>query len=261
MTIIRPRVRRWLRRLAAVLLALWGVGSVHAQGDARLDARPLASRDELERVLAELDAVPDPNAEVRGRRDAVRARLTRGDFRPGDLVFVDVMGEPALLDTFVVQNDITLRIPPPALGVVPLQGVLRSELDTTVKTYFHQFLRDPVVVTRPLIRLAIEGEVGRAGYYAVPADLRLSDVLMVADGVTPRADLDKVTVARAGRTVLDRRAARRALTDGATVDDLRLRDGDAVTVGRDGVALEARMRMLWLVVSLTGGIYGLTQIF
>jgi hypothetical protein len=39
-----------------------------------------------------------------------------------------------------------------------------------------------------------------------------------------------------------------------------VRDGDVISVGRDGAAWEERLRFTWLIVSLTGGLYGLWQI-
>jgi protein involved in polysaccharide export with SLBB domain len=108
--------------------------------------------------------------------------------------------------------------------------------------------------------VALDGEVERAGFYAIPADARLSDALMAGGGVTARGDLTRLRVTRNGRTVIDRQAMRRALSLGLSLDEVLVRDGDVISVGRDGAAWEERLRFTWLIVSLTGGLYGLWQI-
>jgi protein involved in polysaccharide export with SLBB domain len=143
-----------------------------------------------------------------------------------------------------------------------MRGVLRAEAAAQVTSFIARFVRMPVVSVRPLVRVAVAGEVTRAGFYPVPADAPLSEVLMVAHGVTASGDLGKVEVKRDRRTLLDPRSWRDAVSRGLTVDDAGLRDGDAVFVGRSNRGdLEGRLRFLWVVVSLAGGVYGLTRAF
>lgn len=252
------------RRRLLVMCAIAGAAGsaaadVGAQAPDSAARRPLATRTALQSAATALAGRDRPTAETRALESLVKRRLTDGDFRPGDLILLEVQGEPTLSDTFSVGPGRELRLPSPAVGTLPLYGVLRSEAAAHVGTFIGRFIHQPVVRVRPLIRLAFEGEVGRAGFHAVPADAPLSDAFMAAHGITAHGDLDKVRIARAGKTVLQGRALRNALARGWTVDDAGLRDGDALVVGGGRVGVEGRLRFLWVVVSLVGGIYGLTR--
>jgi protein involved in polysaccharide export with SLBB domain len=251
---VRDRATRATRATRVLgLLVLCGSTAAAQAGHDPVDW-PLASREALVAFAA------DPTT-GRARATEARRRLEHGDLRAGDLILLEVYDEPMLTDTFAVSPEITLRLPPPVGREVPLRGVLRVELEEHLRAQLARFVRTPFVRARPLIRLALEGEVARAGFYAVPADARLADVLMTAGGVTAAGDLRKLRLTRAGRTLFDGARARDAVATGWTVDDARLRDGDAIIVGRGRGDLEGRLRFLWLTVSLAGGLYGLSQLF
>jgi protein involved in polysaccharide export with SLBB domain len=74
------------------------------------------------------------------------------------------------------------------------------------------------------------GEVRTPGFYRVASDVPLSEALMAAGGPMPTADLDRAAVRRDDQEVLSREALRDALASGATLDQLNLRDGDAIVV-------------------------------
>jgi protein involved in polysaccharide export with SLBB domain len=244
----------------AVLASFGSSSACHAQDADSIAYRPLADRVALESAVVALEPAA---ARERRAREAVayaRARLEHGDFRPGDLIFLELTGDPALVDTLVVGPDTTLLVPPPVARALALRGVLRAELPDLLGAFVARFVREPTVVARPLLRVALDGEVERAGFYAIPADARLSDALMAGGGVTARGDLTRLRVTRNGRTVIDRQAMRRALSLGLSLDEVLVRDGDVISVGRDGAAWEERLRFTWLIVSLTGGLYGLWQI-
>ncbi len=243
----------WGRAVWALGCLLLSGGALVAQAGPDPVDRPLATREAL------MAFVEDPTTD-RARADAARRRLRDGDLRAGDLIVLEVHDEPLLTDTFTVSSALTLRLPPPVGGEIPLTGVLRAEVEEHLRTHLARFVRTPFVRARALIRLALEGEVVRAGFYAVPADARLADVVMVAGGMTAEGDLQKLRVTRAGRTLLGGTAVREAVASGWTVDDARLRDGDAIIVGRGRGDLEGKLRFLWLAVSLAGGIYGLSQV-
>jgi protein involved in polysaccharide export with SLBB domain len=213
--------------------------------------RLLATRSELTALVA-------GTAKGASRVEAER-RLRDGDFRPGDLLLLSVQGEPTLTDTFMVDRSGALVLPSPAAGALPMHGVLRAEAPEHVRAFLARFINAPVVQVRTLVRLSFEGEVARAGFYAVPADAPLTDVLMAPGGVTAAGDLAKLKISRGGRTVLAGQALRDAFARGRTVDAALLRDGDALSVGRGRGDLEGKLRFLWVIVSLTGGIYGLTR--
>src|SRR5258708_39342912 len=96
-----------------------------------------------------------------------------------------VEGEAQRTDACRVSSGTQLDVP--QVGTVSLQGVLRSELKSRLQTHFVKFLRDPVVVVQSLVRLLVDGEVARPGYYSAAPQQALADVITQAGGLTQRA--------------------------------------------------------------------------
>jgi protein involved in polysaccharide export with SLBB domain len=148
------------------------------------------------------------------------------------------------------------------VGRLPLGGVLRVELEERVEHYVSRFVREPVVRARPLLQVSVQGEVIRAGYHGIPADAALVEVLTAAGGTTQEADLDDFRLERDGEKLLAGPDLQRALSERRTLNDVGIRDGDRFVVPRDGGSgVMDRLRFLWVVVSITGGVYGLSRAF
>jgi protein involved in polysaccharide export with SLBB domain len=244
---------------ARVLLAVSGI-LVLAAPRSMIGAQSASDSVAFRLLAGRVELTTLANGTSKGaHRDEAERRLREGDFRAGDLLLLAVQGEPTLSDTFMVDQTGALMLPSPVTGPLPMHGVLRSEAREHIRGFIARFINAPVIEVRPLVRLSFEGEVARAGFYAVPADAPLTDVLMAPGGVTAAGDLAKLRISRDGRTLLAGRALRDAFSRGATVDAACLRDGDALSVGRGRGDLEGKLRFLWVIVSLTGGIYGLTR--
>src|SRR3989442_2803720 len=231
-----PRASRWnedlmntVRRVAiaaaVVLLAPTAVPPGPAQGrDAAsgigLRAPRAALEDRARRVEGESrSAALSRDARESAAREAaaIRARLIAGDFAVGDRIRLAVEGEKELSDTFTVGPGRLL--PLPGIGDVPLEGVLRTELQAYLTRRLAQNLNDPVVRAQAFVRLSIKGEVTRPGYYGIPAEALLSDALMAAGGTAPYADMRKLRIDRSGASIWEGRALQRAIADGRTVDE------------------------------------------
>lgn len=156
-------------------------------------------------------------------------RLTNGDFQVGDRVLIYVQGQPTLSDTFTVREGQVIHLS--SLTDVDLHGVLRSELQGHVFDAVSKFLRDPVVRTGSLVRVAVLGGVAHPGFYALPADMLLSDAVMHAGGLGNTAEIQRTVVTRAGVTVLGSKEVTDAIKSGSTLDQLSLRAGDQIEVG------------------------------
>lgn len=233
--------RRMLRQFAYPFLLVSGLllmaGPVDAQGPPEAwDPRSLeVEREDLEvlqdryrMVLASgaYSAALKRQAEVELAR--VTERLEQGDFRTGDRIIVRVQGEPGIPDTLFVEPGQAVNIP--IIGRIGLDGVLRSELQEHMTREIGRFIQNPVVEARALIRLSIQGSVGRPGFYVVPADLLLGDVIMVAGGPSANADLSKLTIRRGEEVFLEGGTLQEATVEGRSLDQLSLRAGDALIV-------------------------------
>jgi hypothetical protein len=205
--------------LAGVVLPVAAVRAASAQvAPVSASARPLASRAELSQVAA---------GEAAG--GAARRRLVEGDFRPGDRLLLRLTGAMDFADTVVVRSggSVTVGTLPP----VDLTGVLRSEVRDSLDAKIARLVRGVSVVATPLVRIGLVGEVLRPGFYLVPADVALTEVVMQAGGLTPRADVNKARAHRAGAVVWSPSALRAAFAAGLTLDQLALGPGDTIELG------------------------------
>lgn len=250
--------RQAWRIVLAAAIAL-PVSAAAQSADDSLAYRPLAEREELQQLVARLEKAEAGKAPSAARAYAAN-RLKNGDFRPGDLVIVSVQGEEALSDTFTVTPDLTLVLPAPAVGELPLHGVLRAEAQDRVAAFVQQFVRTAVVRVRPLMRFSVQGEVAKAGYHGVPADAVLADVLMAAGGTTALADMKTLRIERNGKPILKGATVHRLIAEGRTVDETLLRGGETIAVGRKPQSsFNESLRLVSIVVSIAGGLYGLSR--
>ena len=171
----------------------------------------------------------------------VSERLDQGDFRTGDRIILRVQGEETIPDTLVVEPGPAVTVP--IMGRITLAGVLRSELQDHMRREVARFIQNPVVETRSLIRISVQGSVGRPGFYVLPADLLVGDVIMTAGGPTADADLSRLRVERGEDVLLEGQFLQAATVEGRSLDQLNLRAGDALVVPP-----QKRSGRIWLAV-------------
>ena len=195
-------------------------------------------RAELTRLLDQYDAVarsPAYSESLRGegsaQADVIRERLRTGDFRAGDQITLFIEGaEAAQWDTLIVEAGPLIDVP--TVGPILLQGVLRSELETHLGTELGRFFQLPRVQAHALIRVSMMG-VGGPGFYVMPADLLLSEAVMLAGG--PGAgDLGRIQIERGQDVLWSVDDLRAPLAEGRTLDDLGLQAGDRIVLPQAG---------------------------
>ena len=175
-------------------------------------------------------AVTRAQAPAAGVKDT-GAAAARGDFfQIGDRVQLMVEGDTALTGTFTVVAGPSLTLP--VIGSIPLAGVRRAAVQSYLSERLSLYLKRPVVHAQTLIHLSLIGEVEHPGYYSVPVDLLLGDVLMQAGGPTREADIHQMSIKRNGVLLYQADTLRKNMTAGMTVDQLGLRDGDNINVPR-----------------------------
>jgi protein involved in polysaccharide export with SLBB domain len=212
------------------------------------------SRENLTQLLQEYDAAATSSAYSGGIRDAartraamIRDRLENGDFKPGDRVAIFVQGEPNLPDTVMVEPGPQITLP--LFGSISLSGVLRSEIQEHLTRELGKIIHDPVVRAHGLMRLSIQGSVGRPGFYVVPADVLVTDVLMMAGGPAGDAKLDKLRIERGSQRILEGEVMQDALLQGRTLDQLNLQAGDQIYLPRKGASMWPGVLRYGLVIA------------
>ena len=190
-------------------------------------------RAELTRLLAQYDAVARSTAysevlrdEGRARAEFIRERMSIGDFRAGDQIALFIEGAgPAQWDTLTVEAGPLIDVA--TLGPILLHGVLRAELETHLATEIGRFIQLPRVQTRALIRLAFMG-VGQPGFYMMPAELPLSEAVMLAGGPGAGVDPGQMRVERGQGVLWSVEELLAPVAAGRTLDDLGLQAGDRI---------------------------------
>lgn len=208
--------------LSVALVACAGAAA-SAQARVTQQAKDLETRAMLEQ---ELKAAEQNNRT--GEAFLLRNRLEHGDFQDGDRIVVQLLGSVPYNDTITVRAG--KMLPLPRMDDLPLEGVLRSELDDALSHHLARYLRDSTARATPMLRVAVLGQVRSPGFYYTPADVLLSDVLMQAGGPGGDANLNGMTIRRGGETIWNAEDTRTAVTDGLSLDRLHLRAGDEIYV-------------------------------
>lgn len=195
----------------------------------------LASRAELTATAASFESAatkgdPDKRAQNAMVAAAIRERLRDGDFQVGDRVVVTVVSDAVHRDTVVVRSGRVMEL----LGtvVVPVTGVLRSELRERISTEVLKYVKASEVEVTPLMRIGVLGAVARPGYFAFPSDIPLTDAIMGAGGPSATADVDRSVVRRNNHSFRSSEDTRKAIASGLTLDQFGLIAGDELVVGQ-----------------------------
>ncbi len=110
---------------------------------------------------------------------------------PGDVVEVKIFGLPEMNQEVRVSD--TGNIELPLIGPVAAQGLTASELEQKIAAALRSggFMNDPQVnVAAKELRssgVSVSGEVGKTGIYPVFGSTSLTELLMVAGGLTPKS--------------------------------------------------------------------------
>ena len=224
---------RRLRFFAAgMLLSVFVSGETRAQTTA--SSGVLVSRAELTAAATQADIAAekgDPTTRSRSAMlaAAIRQRLRDGDFQVGDRVIVTIMSDIVHRDTLIVRSGRSLELPGPIL--VPLSGVLRSELKDRVSTEVLKYVKAREIEVTPLMRLGVLGAVARPGYFAFASDVPLTDAIMGAGGPTGTADFGRSVIRRGTQEFRSASETREAIASGLTLDQFGLSAGDEIVVG------------------------------
>jgi len=259
--LIEESVNRMYRLLLMGLLACMTLssGNLGAQVSQAFDpSRPEMTRADLEELLVRYDEVLASTAYSRELKASaaleaarVRQRLREGDFQTGDRVVLTIQGEAGYPDTIPVGPGPAIRLP--LLGSIDLDGVLRSELEDHLRTELGRVINEPVVEAQALMRITVQGAVGNQGFFFVPGEALVDEVLMLTGGPARDADLEEMRIVRGGNVILEGAALQEAVREGRTLDQLNLRAGEQLVLPEEsggGVSFGLITSLLGVVTSI-----------
>ncbi|MEO1400408.1 MAG: polysaccharide biosynthesis/export family protein [Cyanobacteria bacterium J06635_1] len=225
---------------------------------------------ETNEILPQVDIVPSSqgpfyeglNTAPLGQGDSGYSETVFDQYRlgPGDSIFVSVQRFPDL--SFQATLDLQGEVILPIQGATPLVGLSLEEAENRIRQVYNQYVvireiadpgyRGPKDVTLTLVaqrgvEVTILGEVERPGFYPLP-EPRVSTALLIAGGATNTADLRSLNVQRRlrdGRVVAETVDLFTPLREGQALPDLRLENGDVITIPRlDPATLDGYDRTL-----------------
>ncbi len=254
--------------LVAALMFARGAAAQETVEDPGISGRrPVATRADLQQALDAAEALANSEAYSASFREGkrneaalIRERLIEGDFYVGDQISVTMVGDSGSTGIRTVGPGRMLTLP--GLPDIPMRGVLRSELEGYLIEQVSRYVRDPQIKARPTIRLTILGGVARPGFYQMDADIMVSDALMQAGGIGNQTDLKTTKVMRGEDEIIDGEAFNKAVTEGATLDQLNLRAGDIVEVGQKKQSdWYSTLRTFAIIPALIISTYGVGKLF
>jgi protein involved in polysaccharide export with SLBB domain len=256
--------RKHLHTSPASLFAsaiLFAVGAVVATPAALLGQDTqgvLTSRAELTEAAQRAEsAAQTPTVAARTKNAmlaaAIRQRLQNGDFKVGDRIVLTYISDVWHSDTLIVRSGPSIELP--ARTVLPLNGVLRSEVRDRITGELLKYVKATDVEVTPLTRVGVLGEVAHPGYFALRSDVPLVDAIMVAGGPTGTADVDRSMIRRSNGEFKSSEETRQAIAKGLTIDQFGLSAGDELVIGRKRDFLNGSM------MPLVGALASLTAIF
>ena len=138
-------------------------------------------------------------------QDTTRARIVAdslsrsvGVRRPGDAVKIAVFRDTELTGEYLIDSRGQLQIP--GLGVIQAAGLDPDQLKTSIRQALIQLgTTNPQIAVQPLVRVSVLGEVRAPALYPVDPGLSLIQLLTIAGGPTPNANLRRTRVVREGR--------------------------------------------------------------
>ena len=221
-------------------------------------AREQVTRAELQDLLERLEAQTASSAYSSRMRDQARRsievierRLELGDFQVGDRIVLEVEGEEQISDTLTVRSGRVVEVP--VVGRLSLEGVLRSELQEAMEDHISDYIRNPRVHTQALIRVSVIGEVANPGFYVVPADVLVTDALMMAGGPTGTANIPQLRIERGSTRIWEGEAMETAVVQGRTLDQMNIQAGDRIVVPAGG-AQRSGWETARLVATVVGSV-------
>ena len=144
--------------------------------------------------------------------------------RPGDILKVDVWGHEEFSGQFIV--DQTGRLQYPVLGDIDATALTIYDLREKLRQGLETLFKSPFVTISQVFRISVLGEVRQPSLYTVDPSQSVLDVIAMAGGPIPGANMGRVRLMRGG-TVLSV-----SFSGGGSLQQMGVRSGDQIFVPR-----------------------------
>lgn len=178
----------------------------------------------------------------------VMSSNTTYTLQPGDIVRINVWGQPQFSGQFQINESGTIIYP--MIGEIQIQGRTVGDLRDSIRADLEGIFNQPFVSVTPLFRIAVVGEVRAPGLLSVDPTLSLLDVVALAGGTSPDANLNKIRLMRQGEET--ELSFRSDAGSAQSLQDIGVQSGDQVYVPRKGITTTEWMLLIQLANLLLG---------
>jgi polysaccharide export outer membrane protein len=137
--------------------------------------------------------------------------------------------------------DETGHVQYPILGDLQVSNLTVAQLRDHMRQGLDTLFKNPFVSVFPLFRIAVLGEVQHPGLYTVDPTLSVIDVVAMAGGASTYGDLKKIRLLRGGQE------QQLSFGQGRTLQEVGIRSGDQIVLGRKGFTRDDVTLLLGLV--------------
>ncbi len=124
----------------------------------------------------------------------------------------------------------------PIIGEVKVEGLTVYELMQTLDTKFREYLKNPFIEVRPLIRITLQGAFNRPGAYLADPSSSLWNVVALAGGPSGDCDLKRMWVERGGEVVI--KSVLHSFEKGYSLEEIGIESGDQILApARSGIGI------------------------
>jgi polysaccharide export outer membrane protein len=198
-------MRFGIHRFAVVVLgAAWaatGTPAARAQDTSAAHPPQDTLRDTTKRAdttaagrAAAADTLPPPRSPAGGGNGPIPT----GTLRSGDVLQLKVYRDSELSGSYLIEANGYVQIP--GLGTIHAAGLRPDQVtQAMVDAMRSKGFREPELAIRPQIRISVLGQVRIPQLYSIDPGLSLLQLITLAGGPTPLADLKHTRVIRDGR--------------------------------------------------------------
>ncbi|MFQ5628055.1 MAG: polysaccharide biosynthesis/export family protein [bacterium] len=189
-------------------------------------------------------------------QDVNAQRRIPGDFAPGDAVRIVSWQSPiakgnvenlGITDDYIIDRRGSIFLP--LVGYVRVVGLSRGALADTLEMRYRKYASGLSFVCKPLIRIAVLGQVNQPGSYIVEPSASLWQVINEAGGPQTGADFQKMYYMRNGEVVAENLLTH--FEKAYSIEEVGIRSGDQLYIpGKSSFSIQKFFQYVSYVTSL-----------